>query len=230
MVWHHPAEKSGLIATLSDWVLNRACTQNAAWQQAGLLPVRVAVNLSAMQLEQPDLPQLVQAALERSGLAAQWLELELVETVLASPDAAGPLHELRSLGVRLSIDDFGTGYSSLSYLHRLPIDALKIPQTFTQILHNNADRGIQPVLEAIIAIARSLGLAVIAEGIETSEQLATLRALGCDAGQGYLYARPAPADVATRWLEAGRLEPGRSEADEAGQITIASDARAIPSG
>ena len=200
------AEKSGLIASLSDWVLNQACAQNIAWQRAGLAPVRVAVNLSAMQLEQPDLPHLVAMALEQSGLAAQWLELELVETVLASPEAAGPLHELRALGVHLSIDDFGTGYSSLSYLHRLPIDALKIPQNFTRILHNNEDRGIQPVLEAIIAIARSLGLTVIAEGIETPAQLATLRQLGCDAGQGYLFARPAPASVATRWLEAGSVQ------------------------
>ncbi len=199
------AEKSGLIATLSDWVLNEACSQNAAWQRSGLPPVRIAVNLSAMQLEQPDLPQSVEAALKRSGLAAQWLELELVETVLASAQAARPLQALRALGVHLTVDDFGTGYSSLSYLHRLPIDALKIPQTFTQILHNDEDRGIQPVLEAIIAIARSLDLRVTAEGIETREQLELLRALGCDAAQGYLYAKPAPAQVATRWLELGTL-------------------------
>ncbi len=200
------AEKSGLIASLSDWVLNQACAQNAAWQRAGLPPVRIAVNLSAMQLEQPDLPQLVGAALKRSGLAATWLELELVETVLASAQAARPLQELRALGVHLTVDDFGTGYSSLSYLHRLPIDALKIPQNFTRILHNNEDRGIQPVLEAIIAIARSLGLRVTAEGIETLEQLELLRLLGCDAAQGYLYAKPAPARMATRWLEAGTVQ------------------------
>ena len=201
------AEKSGLIASLSDWVLNRACAQNAAWQHAGLSPVRIAVNLSALQLEQPELPRLVELALQRSGLAATWLELELVETVLASTQAARPLHDLRALGVHLSVDDFGTGYSSLSYLHRLPIDALKIPQTFTSVLHNDQDRGIQPVLEAIIAIARSLGLNVTAEGIETPEQLELLRALGCDAAQGYLFARPAPASVATRWLEIGMLKP-----------------------
>lgn len=118
-------------------------------------------------------------------------------------------------------------YSSLSYLPRLPIDALKIPQTFTSVLHNDQDHGIQPVLEAIIAIASSLGLNVTAEGIETPEQLTLLRALGCDAAQGYLYARPAPASVATRWLEIGVLNAAKSGLE---QITMASNDRAIPSG
>jgi diguanylate cyclase (GGDEF)-like protein len=192
------AEKSGLILPLSTWVLRHACAQNAAWQRAGFAPVRVTVNLSMLQLEQPDLPEIVEAALLESELSADWLELELVETVLASESAAEKLVALRALGVRLAIDDFGTGYSSLSYLHRLPIDTLKIAQNFTSSLHNDDDRNIQPVLKAILGIARSLDLSVIVEGIETQQQLETLRAMGCDAAQGYLFARNVSSVLAPR--------------------------------
>jgi diguanylate cyclase (GGDEF)-like protein len=202
------AEESGLIAPLTEWVLRRACAQNAAWQRAGLPKVCIAVNVSMTLIGPTDLKRTIQSALEDAGLEARWLQLELVETALAEPHAAGSVEELRSLGVSIAVDDFGTGYSSLSYLGNLPVDTLKIAQAFTTNLYRDPPQGnAVALLEAIIGVTKSLKLHVTAEGVETPRQLERLRQLGCDTIQGYLYARPAPAQVAATWLAAGRLEP-----------------------
>ncbi|NJK45304.1 MAG: EAL domain-containing protein [Pleurocapsa sp. SU_196_0] len=202
------AEESGLIAPLTEWVLHRACAQNAAWQAAGLPKVCIAVNVSMTLIGPTDLKRTIQSALENAALEARWLQLELVETALAEPHAAGSVEELRSLGVSIAVDDFGTGYSSLSYLGNLPVDTLKIAQAFTTNLYRDPPQGnAVALLEAIIGVTKSLKLHVTAEGVETTRQLERLRELGCDTIQGYLYAAPAPAHVAANWLALGRLEP-----------------------
>jgi EAL domain-containing protein (putative c-di-GMP-specific phosphodiesterase class I) len=206
------AEENGSITTLTEWVLHRACAQNAEWQRAGLPKVCVAVNISMLQLGQGELPRVVNNALERAGLDARWLQLELVESILAQPQAASNVEDLRALGVSIAVDDFGTGYSSLSYLGQLPVDTLKIAQAFTANLYREGSQeSALALLEAIIGVAKSLRLRVTAEGVETDQQLERLRQLGCDSIQGYLYAKPAPADTARSWLEAGALHTRQTE-------------------
>jgi diguanylate cyclase (GGDEF)-like protein len=200
------AEESGLIVPLTEWVLHCACAQNAAWQLAGLPKVCVAVNISMLQIGQDELLRTVTHALEVSGLDARYLQLELVETVLAQPQASSAVAELRALGITVAMDDFGTGYSSLSYLGQLPVDTLKIAQAFTANLYREGSQdSALALLEAITGVAKSLKLRVTAEGVETEQQLQRLRALGCDSIQGYLYAAPANAETAARWLETGSL-------------------------
>jgi diguanylate cyclase (GGDEF)-like protein/PAS domain S-box-containing protein len=205
--WQHPdlgwvppsrfiplAEETGQIAAIGHWVLHAACRQNRLWQDQGLLAVPVAVNLSALQFRQRQLKDLVLDALKGSGLEAGFLELELTESMLME-DAAGAaamLAELRRVGVGLSIDDFGTGYSSLSYLKRLPINALKIDQSFVRDIAGDADDAA--IVSAVISMAHDLHLNVIAEGVETLEQLRFLRAHQCNEAQGFLFSRPLPAD------------------------------------
>ncbi|WP_054774186.1 EAL domain-containing protein, partial [Methylogaea oryzae] len=201
--WEHPelgwvppsrfiplAEDTGQIAAIGNWVLQTACRQNRAWQEQGLLAVPVAVNLSALQFRQRRLKDQVLDALRQSDLDARYLELELTESMLME-DTAGAvvmLAELRKIGVRLSIDDFGTGYSSLSYLKRLPIDALKIDQSFVRDIADDSDDAA--IVSAVISMAHDLHLRVVAEGVETLEQLRFLRAHQCDEAQGYLFSRP----------------------------------------
>ncbi|MFZ5555650.1 MAG: bifunctional diguanylate cyclase/phosphodiesterase [Pseudomonadota bacterium] len=207
--WHQPgqgmvppgrfipvAEDSGLIVPIGAWVLRSACRQCRQWQEAGSAPVPVAVNISAVQFRQPDFVDTVREALAGTALDPEFLELEFTESVVMdrSEQVLRKLRQLRALGVQVSIDDFGTGYSSLSYLRQFPIDKLKIDQSFTRDLGSGADS--QPIVSAIIAMARSLGLEVIAEGVETRAQLELLRRHGCGQGQGYLFARPMPADAA----------------------------------
>lgn len=187
------AEETGLIVAIGQWVLQEACRQNVLWQRAGLPPLVIAVNLSAVQFRTPGLVRTVLAALTDSGLEPRWLELEITESVMMD-DAERVLEivrELRQLGVRLSIDDFGTGYSSFSYLKRFPVDKLKIDRSFVDEVASNPDD--LAIANAIVNVARSLGMATIAEGVETAEQLHVLRHLGCDEAQGYLLARPVPA-------------------------------------
>ncbi|MDO8250210.1 MAG: EAL domain-containing protein, partial [Rhodoferax sp.] len=192
------AEATGLILSLSDWVLETACTQIAAWAQAGS-PLRVAINVSAQQFRQRDLPEQVRAALARTGAQAQWLDIEITESVaMTQPgQAREQLNALVDLGCRVALDDFGTGYSSLAYLKALPVSKLKIDKSFMDgIPHDANDVAIS---RAIIALAHSLGLTLVAEGVETDAQLAFLRQYGCEVYQGWLFAKAMEAgDLTSR--------------------------------
>jgi len=215
--WQHPdlgllspaefipiAEESGLILPMGDWVLQAAASQCKAWQQAGQTPIVMAVNVSALQFNQPDFAQKVEKVLQSTGLDAQWLEIELTESVMAeNPEQViGTIQKLHELGVRLSIDDFGTGYSSLAYLKRFSIHKLKIDQSFVRDLMT--DTHSASIAEAIISMSRSLGLTTIAEGIETQEQAQWLTSRGCNEGQGYLFSRPIPATQFGQWFDPHR--------------------------
>ena len=218
--WQHPelgaiepsefipvAEETGLIHPLGEWVLREACAQTRRWQDAfpkcGALSV--SVNVSAKQLQDQRFIDRVRGALAQSGLGAQHLRVEITESILMRDPgrAAAVLRKLRELGVKLHMDDFGTGYSSLSYLHHFPLDALKIDRSFVS---GQGSAGIAnpEIVHSVIALARNLGLEVIAEGIETEEQERQLRALGCTNGQGYRFARPLDAHAAARYLDAAQ--------------------------
>ena len=211
--WNHPdrglvspdsfvnlAEESGLMLPLGEWVLRTACTQAAQWARSGRPPVTMSVNLSMRQFQQRDLSQQVAKILAETGLDPKLLVLELTESCLMDQVSATvqKLRDLKRLGMKIAIDDFGTGYSSLSYLSQLPIDELKIDRSFVQNL--NHDRNATMISSAIIAMARSLHLKVVAEGIETQDQLNFLRHSGCHLVQGYLYAPPLQvADLECWW-------------------------------
>jgi diguanylate cyclase (GGDEF)-like protein len=216
--WHDPvlgdvspsrfipvAEATGLILPLSDWVLETACTQIAAWTAAGT-PLRVAVNFSAQQFRLLDLPEKVRAVLERTGAQAQWLDIEITETVaMTQPEQAHKqLEALVALGCSVALDDFGTGYSSLSYLKSLPVSKLKIDKSFMDGIPDDANDAT--ISRAIIALAHSLGLTLVAEGVETDAQLAFLREHACEAYQGWLFAKALEAGELTERL---RAEPTR---------------------
>jgi diguanylate cyclase (GGDEF)-like protein len=184
------AEESGLIITIGNWVLKTACKQNRAWQLAGFPPIYVTVNISGMQFKQKNFAESIAQTLLDTDLEPQYLELELTESILMEPTDTtfDTLNELKATGVRLAIDDFGRGYSSLGYLKRLPIDTLKIDRSFVRdILSSSDDRAI---IKAIISLARTLNLRVIAEGVETHEQLTYLREQGSDGIQGFLLSKP----------------------------------------
>jgi diguanylate cyclase (GGDEF)-like protein/PAS domain S-box-containing protein len=189
------AEESGLILDIGRWVLLAACTQARMWQRAGLPAMRLAVNLSPLQLRQSDLLASITEILRESGLAPQYLELEITENTVMdrSRDTISTLIQLEHLGVKISIDDFGTGYSSLAYLKQFPVHTLKIDRTFVRDI--TTDRDDAAIVNATIAMAKSLGLSLIAEGVETREQLEFLRAAGCDAYQGYYFSVPLPAQA-----------------------------------
>jgi diguanylate cyclase (GGDEF)-like protein len=186
------AETTGLIVQVGEWVLEQACAQAAVWQRAGLPPFRLAINVSAREFTQ-SLPGRVAETLKRYKLDAAWLELEITESTLMHDieRVIGIMDRINALGVALSLDDFGTGYSSLSYLKRFPIHTLKIDRSFTMGIPD--DTNDCAIASAIIGIGRQLKLRVIAEGVETLEQLEFLRKSGCDQVQGYLYAAPLPA-------------------------------------
>ncbi len=187
------AEECRLIVPIGEWVLRNACRQNYVWQQAGLKPVTVSVNVSGVQFRHQNLQALVADSLRDSGLAPHYLELELTETSLleAHEQAGETLTELKELGIGIALDDFGTGYSSLSHLKRLPIDHLKIDRSFVCDVHTNPDDAA--IVAAIIAMTRNLGLRVTAEGVEHKLQLNFLRERNCDAIQGFLFSKPLPA-------------------------------------
>ncbi|WP_460840772.1 EAL domain-containing protein [Noviherbaspirillum agri] len=205
------AEENGLIAQIGEWVLNEACRQAKTWIDSGMSPLVVAVNLSTQQFRRGDIVETVARALDRSGLPPAHLDLELTESVLLQETGAvmDTLHKLKKLGVHLSIDDFGTGYSSLSYLKRLAVDKLKIDQSFVRDLADDADDAA--IVKAVIQLGQALQLRVIAEGVETPEQLAFLRGYGCHEAQGYLITRPLPAAEFAAFatsLFTGRTHPG----------------------
>lgn len=214
--WHDPelgevsparfipvAEATGLILPLSDWVLDTACAQIAAWTQAGT-PLRVAVNFSAHQFRQPTLPEMVRAALERTGAQAEWLDIEITESVaMTQPEQAREqLDALVALGCHVALDDFGTGYSSLAYLKALPVSKLKIDKSFMDGIPDDA--GDATISRAIIALAHSLGMTLVAEGVETEAQLEFLRLNNCEIYQGWLFAKAMAAEDLTDLLQTTR--------------------------
>jgi EAL domain-containing protein (putative c-di-GMP-specific phosphodiesterase class I) len=187
------AEDSGLIIPIGEWVLRTACAQIKAWQDTGVPITRMAVNISVRQFMYPGFLQLVSAVLEETGLDAESLELEITESLLMQ-DTEGAiqiLHDLKALGVLLAIDDFGTGYSSLSYLKRFPIDRLKVDQMFIRELLTSPEDAA--ITRAVISMANNMDLRVIAEGVETAEQLSYLTDENCHEIQGYYLSRPVPA-------------------------------------
>jgi len=204
------AEETGLIVPLGRWVLREACRQMKVWREAGLPFEMVAVNLSPRQFMQADIVQDVETILRETGLEARFLELEITESALVGKEAevTARLTALKKFGLRFSLDDFGTGYSSLAYLKRFPIDRLKIPQEFVRDIPGSETD--TEIISAIIALARSLRLDVVAEGVETLEQLEFLRVHGCDTIQGYYLCRPVPAE------EIAQRYPGRTELRRAG--------------
>ncbi|NEX61605.1 putative bifunctional diguanylate cyclase/phosphodiesterase [Noviherbaspirillum galbum] len=195
------AEETGLIAPIGEWVLNEACRQRKTWHDAGMpSSCRVAVNLSARQFRQQDIVEVVSAALRSTGCAPAWLELEITESaIMDDPEsAAAIMRQLSDMGVHLSIDDFGTGYSSLSYLKRFPIHCLKIDRSFVRDIASDNDDA--EIARAVIALAHSLKVKVIAEGVETEAQRDFLREHGCDQIQGYFLSRPLPVEALERFL------------------------------
>jgi EAL domain-containing protein (putative c-di-GMP-specific phosphodiesterase class I)/GGDEF domain-containing protein/PAS domain-containing protein len=188
------AEDTGMIVAIGRWVLREACRQNAAWQKAGLRPIRVAVNLSARQFRSDNLPNEIDEALADSGLPASSLELEITESmVMEDPERViGLLDKIRGRGVHLSLDDFGTGHSSLAHLKRFPIDCVKIDRAFIKDMPGNTDD--VAIAKTIVAMAKALDLSTVAEGVETEAQYELLKTLGCDEIQGYFFSRPLPAD------------------------------------
>ena len=212
--WQHPvrgmvppgefiafAEESGLVVRIGDWVLQEAARQISAWTAAGLAPPQVAVNVSAVQLSRGHLLEAVQHCLAASRIAPQQLELEITESfiMLDRDRSLQSLAELKALGVRLSIDDFGTGYSSLAYLQQLEVHKLKVDMSFVRDMTTN--RGNASIVRAVVAMGHSLGLEVVAEGVETPDQAVHLRRLHCNAMQGYLVSRPLPAEQMTAFMQ-----------------------------
>jgi EAL domain-containing protein (putative c-di-GMP-specific phosphodiesterase class I) len=189
------AEASGLIVELGAWVLETACQQMAQWREQGIAPRRMALNVSVQQLRHPDFARLVRRTLERCHLPAELLELEITESVFADEDARESMRTLAEEGVRLSLDDFGTGYSSLGYLREHPVQAIKIDRSFIDGVAVSATAAT--LAATMISMAHALGKQVVAEGVETAEQLEFLRSRNCDTAQGFYLARPMPtADVA----------------------------------
>jgi len=218
--WQHPslglvspaefiplAEDTGLIVPIGEWVLRQACIQNKSWQSKGFAPIQMAVNICARQFHDQDLAQTVIRILDETGLAPQHLDLELTESSIMQDLelAASVLNRLKAMGVNISIDDFGTGFSSLGSLKRLPIDALKIDRSFVNDATTDPDDAA--LVMAIITLAHNLRLKVIAEGVETEEQLRFLHLLRCDEIQGSLFSKPLPADGLESLLDShsGRL-------------------------
>jgi predicted signal transduction protein with EAL and GGDEF domain len=188
------AEENGLIIPINEWVLREACREARTWRNCSDTPFCVSVNMSPIQFEKQNVPLLVAKTLAESGLDPRRLDLEITEGIVLKDfdEVAQDLRKLLEMGVKISIDDFGTGYSSLSYAKRLPVSRLKIDQSFVRNLHSNSHDAA--IVRAIVTLGHSLDLTVLAEGVETVEQLESLRAEGCDEAQGYFFGRPMPAE------------------------------------
>jgi EAL domain-containing protein (putative c-di-GMP-specific phosphodiesterase class I) len=209
------AEESGLIVPIGEWVLHEACRQVRSWQDQGLPPLRVAVNISGVQFRRVDLVDTVGRALDNAGIDPRYLEIELTETaVMSDPEeSVDTLQRLSRMGVIVSVDDFGTGYSSMSYLRRFPIDKLKIDRSFiTNVLTSTDDAAI---VQAIISLAHSLRLKVVAEGVESAEQVQFLQKHGCDHYQGYYFSKPVDAGTFTEMLRTSASADNGSPDDTA---------------
>ena len=213
--WNHPekgeinpsdfiplAEETGLILPIGQWVLREACAQRQRWTEAGMEPFPIAINCSAVQFTRGDVIGDIDGAVADSGLDPRWLEVELTESLLLQDIDAGidALERMKRLGIQVAIDDFGTGFSSLSYLKRLPVDKLKVDQSFVKDLAT--DTGDAAIVSAIVTLSRNLGLTVVAEGVETEEQYDILQSYGCHEAQGYLISWPMTVPAFERWLDA----------------------------
>ena len=213
--WNHPtlglvppikfiplAEETGLICALGEWVLQTACAQNQAWQKMGIPPFRMAVNLSARQFQQQNLVSMIEDVLQKTGLDPQYLELEITESIAIQDTnlTLAVLQKLRNMGIHVSMDDFGTGYSSLSSLIGFPFQVLKIDRSFVYDALSNTSKA--EIVRAIVTLGHALNLKVVAEGVETAEQIDFLRSIGCDSMQGYFFSRPLPEDAATEFIVA----------------------------
>jgi diguanylate cyclase (GGDEF)-like protein len=220
--WQHPklglvspakfiplAEETGLIVSIGEWVLQTACAQNKAWQEAGFPPLRVAVNLSARQFQQPSLLETVAQTLQQTGLSPEFLELEITESIAMQNVelTRSMLRKLHKMGVHLSIDDFGTGYSSLGYLKQFPLDTLKIDKSFVRDLASDPQNA--GIINAIMTLGRGFNLRVIAEGVETEAEKNCLLSLQCKEMQGYLSSPPLPAEEATQLLRDSRFRSSK---------------------
>lgn len=211
--WRHPdlgiispgqfiplAEETGLISKIGEWALRKACEQNKKWQDEGYPPLRISVNLSVKQLMEPNIVEKIKQILEETQLDPKWLELEVTESVFANmEDAPRILKKIRDIGVHVSIDDFGTGYSSFSYIKHLPVDTLKIDSSFIRDIHENDES--KAIVRAVLTLADSLGMEVLAEGIELDEQLKILNKDGCKLGQGFLFSKPLSTEDFERYIE-----------------------------
>jgi EAL domain-containing protein (putative c-di-GMP-specific phosphodiesterase class I) len=219
--WNHPergrvspldfiplCEELGLIIPLGTWIIETVCGSIRQWADQGLEPVRIAVNLSPLQFRQPDLPLIVRRIIEETGIQPDRLEFEITESAAMEyvDKSISTLQELREIGIHISLDDFGTGFSSLSYLKQLPLNTLKIDQSFIRNLsHNTQDRAI---VESIITLAHTLNFTVVAEGVEDQDQLQILRGMSCDEIQGYLFSPPVSLDLFAQMLANERSEGG----------------------
>nr|WP_143028925.1 EAL domain-containing protein [Massilia sp. PDC64] len=217
------AEQTGLIVPIGTWVLRTACADARRWHDAGWEGLRVGVNLSGKQFYQPDLIEVVTGVLAESGLEARYLDIELTEGLVMTDidQALSTMNTLKGLGVQLSLDDFGTGYSSLSYLKRFPIDVLKIDKSFVRDITTDPDAAA--IARSIISLAQSLQLQVIAEGVETQEQLSYLTTYRCDQIQGYYFSRPVPAAAFEQLLSEGRALPVASPDEQVRTVLVVDD-------
>jgi EAL domain-containing protein (putative c-di-GMP-specific phosphodiesterase class I) len=202
----HILEDNGHIVQVGEWVLSEACRQLKLWSKEGLVPVRVALNLSGRQLHQNDAERSIKRILSDAAIDPRLIELEITESVLMrNPEhAAHVLRRLNEMGIRMSVDDFGTGYSSLAYLKSFPLDTLKIDRAFVKDLISCSDD--TAIVQAIVALARSLELTTVAEGVENDAQLALLTALGCNEYQGYYFSRPVAAEIIVSLLKEELLD------------------------
>lgn len=201
------AEQSGEIISLGRWVLDAACRQGMSWKKLGIAPLPISVNVSARQFLRDDMVEMTNAVLQQTGFDPHWLHLELTETAIMTDNQVvhEQMEKLKSMGISFSLDDFGTGYSSLSYLSRFPITILKIDRSF--VVGMSLDARHKAIVAALIAMSRTLGLTVVAEGVEEPQQVENLRAVGCNLAQGYYYSRPVSAERCTALLRAGVLAP-----------------------
>lgn len=221
--WHHSemgmispgdfipiAESTKLILPLGDWIIKAACKQTKSWQDRGLPPINVAVNISPVQFKQHDLPEFIAKVLEDTQLSPQWLEVEVTEGLAMEKNCQHQFEEIKKMGISIAIDDFGTGYSSLSQLTEFSIDRLKIDRSFVESIDQNPQR--RTIFSAIVNMAKSLNFNVLAEGIETPEELAVIKSLGCHDAQGFLFAPALPAKTFEEFLLAHNAQPRPAEA------------------